>query len=327
MSRGESQAQVPTTRGSDGSRSSEAADSILIVGTGAMASIFGVRLSRYADVTLLGTWEAGLAALQERGVRFVEFDGTEHTDPIRATSTLKECTGHRFALVLVKSWQTGRAARQLASCLAPDGVALTLQNGLGNLETLQEHLGGERVALGVTTVGATLLGPGHVRVGGEGPTYVVQDLRLLPITGLLQKAGFNVVFEDNLESMVWGKLVVNTGINPITALLDILNGELLESEPARTLLRNVAKETAEVARARGVNLPFDDPGEWVANVARQTATNRSSMLQDLRRGAPTEIDAISGAVVQEGERLGVHTPINATLWHLVRARVSSFNGE
>lgn len=318
---------MPTFRARSESLSSEATDSILIVGTGAMASIFGARLSSYADVTLLGTWEAGLAALKEHGVRLVEHDGAERTYPVRVTSALKECAGHRYALVLVKSWQTARAARQLASCLAPDGIALTLQNGLGNLETLQEHLGEERVALGVTTVGATLLGPGHVRVGGEGSTYLVQDSRLLPIAGLLQKAGFEVVFEDDLENLVWGKLVVNTGINPITALLGVRNGELLESEPAHALLREVADETAEVARARGVNLPFDDPGEWAAHVARQTANNCSSMLQDMQRGAPTEIDAISGAVVREGRRLSVPTPINATLQYLVRARVLTFTGE
>jgi len=327
VSRKENQIQVPTVRAGDESRSSEAADSILIVGTGAMASIFGARLSPYADVTLLGTWEAGLAALQEHGVRLVEHDGAERTYPLRATSALKECTGHKYALVLVKSWQTARSARHLESCLAPGGIALTLQNGLGNLETLQERLGEERAALGVTTVGATLLGPGHVRAGGEGPTYMVLDSRLLPIVGLLQRAGFEVVFEDDLENAVWGKLVVNTGINPITALLGIRNGELLESEPAHTLLCEVANETANVARARGVHLPFDDPGEWVAHIARQTATNCSSMLQDLQRGAPTEIDAISGAVVREGEGLGVPTPINATLQHLVRARVSTFTGE
>ena len=327
MKRRESNTQVPSIRAGGESRSSEAAESILIVGTGAMASIFGARLSRYADVILLGTWEAGLAALKEHGVRLVGHDGAERIYPVRATSTLKECAGQRYALVLVKSWQTARAARQLASCLAPDGIALTLQNGLGNLETLQEHLGEERVALGVTTVGATLLGPGHVRVGGEGPTYMVRDSRLQPIAGLLLKAGFEVVLEEDLENLVWGKLVVNAGINPITALLGIRNGELLESEPAHALLREVAHETAEVARARGVNLPFDDPGEWVANVARQTASNCSSMLQDVQRRAPTEIDAISGAVVREGERLGVSTPINATLWRLVRAQVSALIGE
>jgi 2-dehydropantoate 2-reductase len=102
----------------------------------------------------------------------------------------------------------------LAECLAPDGVALTLQNGLGNLETLQEELGVERAALGVTTTGATLLGPGHVRVGGTGPTHIARHARLEAYLPLLRKAGFQVEVEDDVESLLWGKLAVNAGINP-----------------------------------------------------------------------------------------------------------------
>ncbi|NIS82545.1 MAG: 2-dehydropantoate 2-reductase [Anaerolineales bacterium] len=298
-------------------------EKVLIVGTGALACLFAARLASHTHVTLLGSWPEGLAALRRDGVRLVDADGSEKTFPVRATNDPADCTDHPFAIVLVKSWQTVRAARQLAACLSEDGVALTLQNGLGNLEQLQDELGEERAALGVTTTGATLLDPGHVRVGGTGPTHVASHPRLAPFVALIRQAGFEVETVDDLDGVVWGKLVVNAGINPLTALLGVPNGELLQRPEARALMRAAASEAANVAAALGVRIPYDDPVVVVEDVARRTATNRSSMLQDVARGAPTEIDAISGAIVEHGERLGVATPVNWTLWHLIRAQISS----
>src|SRR5690349_10164545 len=144
-------------------------ENILIVGTGALASLFAAHLSRVGySITMLGSWKAGLDALQSHGVRLLDPDGNEHRFPVRATGDPRECHGVRHALVLVKAWQTEQAAGQLRGCLAEDGLAVTLQNGLGNRETLARSLGPSRVALGVTTMGATLLGPGLVREGGEG---------------------------------------------------------------------------------------------------------------------------------------------------------------
>ena len=285
-----------------------------------MAGLFGARLGPHAQVTLLGTWKAGLEALTRDGIRLQE-NGSVVQVPVRATSNPAECEAAQIALFLVKSWQTQRAATMLAKCLAPQGVALTLQNGRGTLELLDAVLGAPRVALGVTTVGATVLGPGRVRVGGSGATYVAPHPRLEPLVDLLQTAGFEVHPADNIESLVWGKLVVNCGINALTALLEVPNGELLARPGARAIMQEAAQETARVAEANGVNLPYPDPVEQVERVASRTASNISSMLQDIRRGAPTEVDAINGAVVQVADRLGVPVPVNRTLCNLVRAKV------
>src|SRR5450759_2948226 len=142
-------------------------DSILILGTGALATLFAARFSSAGiSVTMLGTWPEGLAALREKGVR-VEGDGQAFH--VRSTDNPADCKGMRFALVLVKNWQTERASHQLSDCLTDDGVALTLQNGLGNDTILAQTLGLPRVARGVTTLGATLVAPGLVCLGGEGP--------------------------------------------------------------------------------------------------------------------------------------------------------------
>jgi 2-dehydropantoate 2-reductase len=297
---------------------------ILIVGTGAMACLFAARLAaRGHSVWMLGSWPAGVQALRQKGVRVVNPDGPDLAYPVQIIEDPQTCRGIRFALVLVKSWQTEQAANQLAGCLSPDGLALTLQNGMGNREILAQALGSQRVALGVATSGANLVGPGRVQPAGEGVITLGIHPRLSVLADLLRDAGFVVETSADTNSLVWGKLVINAAINPLTALLGVTNGALLALPNARALLSSLAREAASVAVAQGVRLPYPDPVVAVEAIARQTATNHSSMLQDLRRGAPTEIDAITGAIVQAGEQLGVPTPVNRCLWQLVRARVEA----
>jgi 2-dehydropantoate 2-reductase len=259
----------------------------------------------------------------------------------------------KYAIVLVKAWQTERAAHQLADCLANDGIALTLQNGLGNYEILSQALDSltaenpekarqkdsvnsvgspgtstrgkgvaerfSRVALGSTTTGATLLGPGVVRPGGEGIISLGEHPSLGELTAALKSANFKVQVVDDPQSLIWGKLVINAAINPLTALLQVPNGELLERPSARLLLDRLAREAAQVAQAENIRLPFDDPVQAAEEVARKTAANRSSMLQDVVRGAPTEIDAICGAIVQAAEKHKLDAPANRVCWQLVKS--------
>jgi len=293
---------------------------ILIVGTGALASFFAARLSQAGySMTMLGTWKAGLAALQTNGVRLLDSAGNEHQLPVRAIQDPRECRGAKHALVLVKAWQTEQAAGQLRECLADDGLVVTLQNGLGNRETLARRLGAGRVALGVTTTGATLLGPGLVRAGGEGIISIERNQALGPIEVALKSANFNVNVVEDAQSLIWGKLVINAAINPLTAILRVPNGKLLELPSARDMMEALALETARVAEAENVPLPFSDPVTTAEDVARRTAANHSSMLQDVLRGAPTEIDAICGAVVRIGQKHGIDTPTNWSCWKLIMA--------
>lgn len=294
--------------------------SLLLLGTGALASLFGARLAAAGvDVTMLGAWPEGLAALRTQGVRLVEADGSQRAYPVRAVADPAECRGIPHALVLVKAWQTGRAAQQLVACLPADGLALTLQNGWGNRERLEQALEPDRVALGSTTLGATLLAPGVVRVGGQGPVTLGSHPRIQPLAELLAAAGFEVRMAEDVAGLAWGKLVINAAINPLTALLRVPNGELLARPAARELLSLAAGEAAAVGLAQGLRLPFDDPVAAAEEVARRTAANHSSMFQDVQRGRPSEIDAICGAVVEAGQRVGVPTPVNRTLWLLVAA--------
>lgn len=297
-------------------------NNILIVGTGALATLFSARLVQAGHaVTMLGSWTEGLDALRREGVRLVDSDGVEHQFPVQAIRDPRECTGMMHALVLVKSWQTEQVAVQIKESLAEDGVAVTLQNGLGNREILARSLGSSRVVLGTTTTGATLLGPGRVREGGEGIIAIERHPALGPIEAALRSAKFNIDIVEDAQSIVWGKLVVNAAINPLTALLRVPNGKLLELLSAREMMKALATETAQVAKAEKVRLPFPDPVAAAEDVARKTAANYSSMLQDVLRGAPTEIDAICGAVVRVGQKHRMNTPANWACWKLVQAMV------
>lgn len=302
---------------------------ILLVGTGALATLFAARLSEAGHgVHMLGTWQKGLAELKQHGARVVDANGNERAFQVHATDDPREVSGAKFAIVLVKSWQTARVAKQLKDALAVDGHALTLQNGLGNFETLALDLGMGRVSMGVTTTGATLLGPGLVRAGGEGVISIEQaqtpdgNQALGPLEAALRSSNFTLQTVHDARSLIWGKLVINAAINPLTALLQVPNGELLAHPKARRMMGKLAREAAEVAEAEHVHLPFSNPVSAAEDVARKTATNLSSMFQDVRRGAPTEIDAICGAVMKMGQKHGIRTPYNKACWTMVRASVS-----
>ena len=291
-------------------------DSILIVGTGALATLFAYRFSAVGfNVTVLGTWQAGLLALGKEGARL---DGRAGR-PVRAITDPGGFEGVKYALVLVKSWQTERAAHQLAKCLAQDGLATTLQNGLGNDEVLIKRLGKSRVGRGITTIGATLIGPGYVHLGGEGMVVLEKGPQTSRLEELLRQAHFQVEAVENIEAQVWGKLILNAAINPLTALLRIKNGRLLEIPSAKTMMKEIAREAVLVAQAEGIALPFSNAGEALEEVARRSGDNVSSMLQDVLRGAPTEVDSINGKIVQAGEKHHLPTPLNRLMTLMVKA--------
>jgi len=297
---------------------------VLVVGTGAMACWFAARLVPQIEVTMAGRWPEGLEALRRDGV-VLEENGAQTSHRVAVADYSSGLPAFRFALVLVKAFQSVSAAAALRRWLAPDGVAVTLQNGLGNLESLVEALGEDQAALGVTTAGATLVQPGHVRAGGDGPTRIARHLRTPPLVDLLNMAGVQAELSDDALGMAWGKVVLNCAVNPITALLRIPNGGLLrpEAKPAWGVACEAAAEAARVARAAGIRLPYDEPRAELERVVNRTAGNRSSMLQDVEGRRPTEVEAITGAVVARAEEHGVPVPVNRILLALVRGLTHS----
>jgi 2-dehydropantoate 2-reductase len=289
---------------------------VLVLGTGALASLVGGRLAhaRVASVTLQGSWHAALEAIARDGLA-VDDDGQHFTVAVGVCHNDQTPPPADIVLVLVKSLRTEVVAHTAARASAPAGIVVTLQNGLGNAELLERAAPG-RVARGATTSAALLLAPGVVR-GSVGDTWL--DNRGAPLARLFEAASMPVHTDIDVDTLLWRKLVATCAILPLTALHGVANGALAERPELRAVLCGVAREVAAVAQARGIVLPAD-AAALALDVASRTATNRSSMLRDLERGAPTEIDALCGAVAQEGMRLGVATPLNLQLWREVRER-------
>ena len=220
-----------------------------------------------------------------------------------------------IAVVTTKSQGTAWAAETAKRVLGKRGTVLTIQNGLGHRERLATVLGDDRVAVGVIYVGAALDGE-DLRTTGPGRVELGRAPYVDELAAALEAGGMRAIVVDDPWPAVWRKLVGNAAVNPVSALVGVTNGELLE-HPAARIVDGAAREAARVATKEGVPISDDEAvGLW-RSMAQVTAPNRSSMLQDVRNGRPTEIDWINGEVVRRGHRHGVRTPVNEALLQLV----------
>ena len=296
----------------------------LIIGAGAMGGLFGSLLMPCAPVTFFTTNAGHAEAINEGGMTLTDMHGRIRRMTARAL-TDPGLYGRRADLILVctKARSTGQAAGIARQVLAEDGLVLTLQNGLGNLERIQEAVGARRAAAGTTAQAATLLGPGRVRHAGTGPTVLAagpgQEDGIAAVADLFNRAGIPTTVTTDGDALLWSKLIVNVGINALTALLRVPNGTLATVPECEAVMAQAVAEAVAVARAMGVRLPDGDHLERVREVCIRTAANRSSMLQDILAGRPSEVDVINGAVVRKGEEAGISTPVNRVLTQMIKA--------
>jgi 2-dehydropantoate 2-reductase len=298
---------------------------IAIIGAGAMGSLFGGRISRAGhEVLLFDPYQEHVDAVNTAGLA-IEDAATGAVAVCRplATATPGDVRSPEVMVFFVKSTVTALAARQFQASVGPRTIVVTLQNGLGNESILAEVFGAGRTAAGVTSQGATFLGPGRIRHAGTGPTHLGMSDgssgTLAPFAAVLGEAGFETHVEGDVKGLIWSKLLINVGINALTALTGVPNGRLLDFPETRALMEDLVSEAAAVARARGITLTYPDPLQTVRDVARKTGANRSSMLQDFDRGRETEIDFINGAIVREAAALGMSVPVNTAVLRLVKA--------
>ena len=295
---------------------------IAIVGPGAIGCLLGGLLSRAGhEVWLIDRRPERAASLDQLGVSISGVAG-EFNAAVRATASPTEAGIAELVVVAVKSYDTAAAAQAARPLVGSQTTVLTVQNGLGNIEALQSRLGSDRVVAGVTSLGATQLGPGQVQHTGRGATVIgelegrVTD-RLKEIAGALSSAGLEVETTTDVVSALWGKLAVNAGLNAVATLARVRNGSLVQSDSLLGLLRSAVREVEAVAGAKRIEMPEPDMAARAEEVCRQTADNTNSMLQDVRQRRRTEVEAINGAVVRQGKAVGVATPVNAVLVALI----------
>lgn len=292
---------------------------VAIIGPGAMGCMFSAYLREGGlDVTLLDRDPERARQIAADGITIQGVRG-EHVVKLPVTTDAAALGPVDLVMVWVKAHQTEAAMRQHQALVGRQTVVWSAQNGIGNTEALARVVPAECVLGGSTSMGANLQGVGRVHHAGSGETYIGEldgsrSSRVHNIAGALSEAGIEVEPSREIRRLMWSKLLVNVGINALTAILGVRNGMLAEQAECRELMRAAVDEALREAVARGMEFEADEIHARVIDVARRTADNRSSMLQDIQSGKRTEIDFINGAIAGMGDY-----PINATLTRLVKA--------
>lgn len=295
-----------------------------IIGSGAMGCLYGGKLSVLDEneVIFMDVWQDHVDAINEKGLLMEEGGEVLTYNRVKAYTDAEKVGPCDLVIVFVKSTMTKKAVESNRALFDKNTLVLTLQNGLGNVEQIEEVLGSGNVLAGTTAHGATMLEPGKMRHAGSGKTIIGElsgeiTPRLSALADMFNKASLDGQTSENVLGLIWDKLLVNVGINPLTALTGLLNGELLDYPEIVAIMEGAVEEARDVAVALGVNLGYDDPVAHTKDVCKATAANRSSMLQDVSNGRPTEISMINGAVCREGEKVGIETPMNSVLTNLI----------
>jgi len=300
----------------------------VIVGAGAMGSLFGGLLALSGeDVWLVDIWKDHIDTIRSEGLS-IEERGKIQIIRVKGTTEVASLGKADLVLIFVKTYHTEKAVSDSLVLQDENTVFLTLQNGLGNEEAICKQVERKKVVLGVTGQGATLLGIGHIRHAGWGKTYLGEldgkiTNRVTQIAQMFLRAGIETEVSSHIHDLVWGKLLVNVGINALAALTGLKNGQLLDYPETMRLMEALVSEAVEVARRKEIQID-ENPMNSVKGVIEATRENRCSMGQDLDYKRRTEIDAINGAVVREAERLGIFVPFNQTITNLVKAIEKSF---
>ncbi|HKD65332.1 MAG TPA: 2-dehydropantoate 2-reductase [Candidatus Binataceae bacterium] len=316
---------------------------ILIAGAGALGSVMGGMLRAAGhQVALLGR-PRHLDAIARRGLVVDGLFGRREAGGFECFGKPEELGGRRFSLILVtvKSYDTAEMAAHLPGLLAEGGVAISVQNGLGNFETLAHHLGSENVLAARVIFGAEIEQPGRVRV-----TVVAEPVLLGPapdlngaaapalyeragrIASMLEAAGIPTLPAGDIRPWLWAKLFYNAALNPLGALLKLHYGALGDDAELRRIMDAIVAEAFAVAQCSGLHLPYDSAADYLAifygRLLPDTFHHRPSMLVDLENRGRTEIAALNGRIVEMAAQLGLDAPVNRTITALIRARERSW---
>lgn len=307
-----------------------APEKIVIVGTGSMGCVYAALLADAGhDVWAVDAWPEHVEAMREKGLR-VEGASGNRTVRLNATGNAAEAGEADLVIIATKADGVEDAAKSVKPILKPETPVLAIQNGLGSAEKVADILGAERIIQGVVGgFGASMKGPGHahhngmefVRLGEyQGP----KTERLEHVADVWRSGGFKVLTFDDIHKMVWEKLICNVTFSGPCTLTGLRVGEVVADPNAWSVASACATEAYRVARAKGIDLDFDDPVEYVRNFSTKIPNARPSMLLDHIAGRRCEIDVINGAIPREGQRVGVPTPVNDVVCALIRAKETGF---
>jgi 2-dehydropantoate 2-reductase len=308
---------------------------ICVVGAGAMGGSFAALLTRAGhEVSIIDTWAAHIDAVKSAGLQMQGALG-DYTANLDASTRTDRASFADWAIVFTDSNSTADAAHTVAQVLKPDGSVITMQNGIGNVEKLVEHLGAERVVGGSSMCSAASAGPGHVLFTHLATTTIgeldgARTARIEALAALLESTGLIIQIGEQIMAKIWNKFVLNCGVNALCATTGLRSGEMTRIPELYALQSRIIKEALEVVAAKGIELPDSDPWTTI-KYSSYHKFNQPSMLQHVLAGKRTEIDAINGALVREAQALGIATPYNEALVALLKGRehqrISEVSGE
>ncbi|MCX5905367.1 MAG: 2-dehydropantoate 2-reductase [Proteobacteria bacterium] len=297
----------------------------VIIGPGAMGCLYAFLLTRAGYETwLLDCREDRAERIRAQGLKIEGLSG-DYQLPFPRISAFPHVIAKADLLILfVKAYNTATALESARELVTANTIILTLQNGIGNVEAIREAYPHHAIVAGTTAQGATLLGCGHIRHAGMGETIIggIDANSLFHaklIKDLFMSAYIPTEMTEDVKGILWGKLLINCAINPLTAIMRVPNGQLPKIPDLCEIMSRAVEEGAAIARSAGITLPYSDQVAKVMEVCEATAGNRSSMLQDIEAGRKTEINYLNGALVRYGKETGVAAPVNSFLTHLVQA--------
>ncbi len=303
---------------------------VVVVGPGAMGCLFAAFFTKkkQAEVWLLDKDPKRAKRIRESGIT-VEGTSGNFKVKVNITANLEEIRSSDLFIICVKSYDTENVIKTIEPFLKEDSNVLTLQNGLGNIEMISEVIGKERVLAGITSQGAALVSEGHVCCAGEGETIIGRidgqySVIMRQVRELFNHSGFAARFSKDISNIVWSKLVINVGINALTAITRLPNGSLVSSLGTREIMSLAISEAVLVAKRKKIKLVYEDPIQKTESVCQATGNNISSMLQDVLKKKKTEIDYINGAIVRQGKSLKIPCAANMILTGLVKTIEESY---
>ena len=299
---------------------------IAIVGTGAMGSVYaGLFASAGHEVWAIDRWREHVDAMRTNGLRLEGASG-ERTVRVNATTNPQEAGPCDLVILATKAMHVAGAAASIQPLLKSGTPVLSIQNGLGGPDAAASVLGKERVMVGVVGgFGASMRAPGHahhngmelVRLGEFGGPITP---RLKQVEETWRSAGFKVKLFDDIDQLVWEKLICNCSLSGPCAISGLTTGEVMEDPDLARVSAACATEGFLVAKKKGVKLSFDDPVAYTRDFASKIPRARPSVLLDLMAKRKSEIDVINGSIPRVGKEVGVAAPVNEAVTALVRAK-------
>lgn len=298
---------------------------ILIVGPGAIGCLLISKFYRFSDnIYLLDKNEERASKLRKEGIIVENLKGERENFPVNIFSQLNKIPEVDLIIIATKSYDTQVAAENIKKMINQGTAILTLQNGLNNVKTICQVLGrGAKIFAGVTSCGALNTSWGKIKHTGEGETIIAsvkkKDISFAQkIIDFFNQCRIKTKIGEDDRSIIWSKLLINIGINAPASILQIRNGMLLKIPYARYIMEEAILEAEKIAKKKGIKLMYPSAQDKVKEVCRKTSANINSMLQDILCGKKTEIDYLQGAIIKEGKKYRIKTPVNEVLYYLIK---------